>query len=188
MTFQRQRRAPRPLDPGRLDELALRYVGRFATTRAKLVTYLNRKLHERGWEGDREPAVMAIAERFAGLGYIDDSAYALSKAGALSARGYGKRRLSDTLSRAGIEEHDRRPALDHADGMAVEAAIRFATRKRIGPFGPSSTDDPREREKALAAMIRAGHSFGLARAILSLAPGEPVDPESLAEFCHPTTN
>ena len=68
-----------PLDESRLNELALRYVGRFATTRAKLRSYLARKLRERGWGGEREPDVAAIAERFAAQGYIDDSSYALAK-------------------------------------------------------------------------------------------------------------
>lgn len=188
MTFQRQRRAPRPLDPGRLDELALRYVGRFATTRAKLTTYLGRKLRERGWEGAGDPDVAAIAERFAGLGYIDDAAYALSKAGALAARGFGKRRLTESLHRAGVAKDDRRAALDRADEEAVSAAIRFAERKRLGPFAVTPAREPKEREKALAAMIRAGHAFALAKAILTLAPGEPIEMESLAELSPRTTN
>src|SRR5690606_22662366 len=43
------RRAPKPLDAARLDELALTYVARFATSAAKLERYLKRKLRERGW-------------------------------------------------------------------------------------------------------------------------------------------
>ena len=188
MTFHPQRRAPGPLDSARLDELALRYVGRFATTRAKLVAYLTRKLRERGWDGAGEPDLAVIAERFAKLGYIDDSAYALSKAGALAARGYGKRRLSDALNRAGVGDDDRRPALDHADGEAVAAAIRFAERRRLGPFALLPAKDPKARERALAAMIRAGHGFPLAKAILAIAPGVPIDMESLADFMPPPPN
>ena len=45
----------KPLNEERLHELALFYVGRFATTRAKLIAYLSRKLRERGWEGERQP-------------------------------------------------------------------------------------------------------------------------------------
>ena len=40
-------RKPRPpLDGEKLKELALAYVGRFATTRSKLATYLARKVRE----------------------------------------------------------------------------------------------------------------------------------------------
>jgi regulatory protein len=45
-----------------------------------------------------------------------------------------------------------------------------------------SNDDPREREKAIAAMIRAGHSFALARTIAAMDPGVSIDPEDLARL------
>ena len=102
----RGRRERPPLDQSKLQELALRYVERFATTRAKLREYLARKLRERGWKGEREPDLGAISERFAELGYIDDAAYALGKARSLAGRGYGKRRLVDKLRVAGVEEQD----------------------------------------------------------------------------------
>ena len=62
----------------------------------------------------------------------------------------------------------------------MDSALRFAKRRRIGPFGDRSFDRD-EREKALAAMIRAGHSLSLAKAIVSLEPGTNVSIEMLAE-------
>ena len=46
------KRPPKPLDEDALRDLALRHVARFATSRGKLLAYLNRKLRERGWAGD----------------------------------------------------------------------------------------------------------------------------------------
>ena len=175
------RRPLPPLDDQRLGELALRYVGRFATTRAKLRTYLARKIRERGWGGAREPDLAGIADRFAAQGYIDDAAFALGKSAALTGRGYGRRRVLDALRVAGVEEPDRVAAREHAETEALSAALRFAQRRRIGPFAVSPLRDPRERQKALAAMIRAGHDFPLARAILDLAPGADIDFDGLAE-------
>jgi regulatory protein len=178
---QRKGRKPRPPVTGEgLNELALAYVGRFATTRSKLTLYLSRKLRERGWGGERPPDVEAVVERLAGLGYVDDAAYALSKSRSLTGRGYGVRRVSQSLRAAGIEEEDARPARELAETEAVEAALRFARRKRFGPFGTGSSDREK-REKALAAMVRAGHPFDLSKEILSLEPGSEVDIESLAE-------
>ena len=71
------RRAPLPLDEPRLNELAVRYVGRFATTRAKLRSYLQRKIRERGWAEAPLPDLELITDRFAELGYIDDAGFAL---------------------------------------------------------------------------------------------------------------
>ena len=174
------RRAPPPLSGEALQELALRYVGKYATTRAKLKSYLARKLRERGWDGEREPDLEALGDRFAQLGYIDDAAYALGQSRSLSSRGYGKRRLSQKLRLAGVEDEDRMEADAHADGAAVDAALRFAERRRIGPFA-SGVSDPGQREKWLAAMVRAGHAFGLAREIVRLSPGSEIDMDMLRE-------
>lgn len=163
-----------------LQELALRYVSRYSTTRAKLSAYLARKVRERGWDDPCGPDWDAITQRFAELGYIDDAAFALSKSRALAGRGYGKRRLLDKLYAAGVDEEDSAAARKHADQEAVSAALRFAERRGIGPFAPAKSNDRRARERALAAMVRAGHGFALARAIIGLAPGEDVDLDDLA--------
>ena len=175
------RRAPPPLDEQSLGELALRYAGHFATSRAKLCAYLRRKIRERGWVGDRPAEIESIADRFADLGYVDDPGYALAKSRALTGRGYGKRRVVEALRAAGIEEADGEAAREHADAAAVVAALRFARRRRIGPFAAGVGKDPKDRHKALAAMIRAGHGFVLSKAILELTPGSQIDPDELAE-------
>jgi regulatory protein len=180
MARLRQPRVPVPLDSKRLEELALRYVGRFATSRAKLIAYLSRKLREWGWADDRQPDLEALAARFSELGYVDDAAYALAKSQSLSGRGYGKRRLDDKLRLAGIDEEDGAAARAHADAAAVDAVLRFARRRRIGPFAPSEPG-LRQREKAIAAMVRAGHSFGLSRVIADMPAGAEVDMNQLCE-------
>jgi regulatory protein len=160
--------------------MALRYVGRYATSRAKLIAYLSRKVRERGWSDAGEPGLDALADRFCALGYVDDASYALAKAQALSSRGYGKRRLGDKLRLAGIDEDAAAEALEHADAEAVEAALRFAKRRRLGPFA-SRESDARDREKAIGAMVRAGHSYTLAREIADMPPGAEVDKQQLYE-------
>ena len=177
----RPKRKPRPpLDRAKLDELALAYVGRFATTRARLRSYLGRKLRERGWDGGAAPDVDALAERFAAQGYVDDAAYAMAKSRSMTARGYGPRRIERSFRLAGVDDADAAPARDHARGESVEAALRFAERRRLGPFA-SEVADRKTRERALAAMIRAGHGFALARAIIDLPPGADIDAAGLAE-------
>jgi regulatory protein len=175
------RRSPVPLDGKSLHQLALRYVGRFATTRAKLRSYLIRKVRERGWAEAGAPDLEQLADHFAQLGYVDDAGYALAKSRSLTGRGFGKRRVVQALHVAGICEEDAKAARGHADTEAVTAALRFAERRRIGPFGTAAVTDPKDRERMLAAMIRAGHGFGLAKAILDLPPGLAIDHEDLAE-------
>jgi regulatory protein len=172
------RKPPRPLDPGRLQELAVAYVGRFATTRAKLATYLRRKINEKGWEAPRPPDIEPLVERLAALGYIDDAAYALSKARSLGNRGYGARRVDLALRQAGVGEADGAPAKEAASDGAVAAAIRYAQRRRLGPFAVQRPD-PKGRERALSAMVRAGHGFDLARRLIDLSPDRAADPEAI---------
>jgi regulatory protein len=174
-----QGRKPRPpLDKDRLNELALFYVGRYATTRAKLTSYLARKVRERGWQDEGSPEIEDLVERFAKSGLVDDASFALAKSRSLSERGYGGGRVRQALRAAGVDEIDGGAARELAAEQAVDAAIRFARRRRIGPFA-SERPDRKGREKALAAMIRAGHGFDLARAIVDAVPGSEIDPDEL---------
>ena len=170
---------PAPLDHKGLEEMALRYVGRFATTKAKLTAYLWRKVRERGWNEPDEPDLEALARRFCELGYVDDAAYALAKSRSLSGRGYGRRRLEQKLRLAGIGEEDGVAAREEAEAGALDAALRYAERRRIGPWAQGKSD-PGLREKAIAAMVRAGHPLSLAIAIASLAPGAEINREQLS--------
>ena len=180
MAASPKRKQRPPLDRARLEELALTYVSRFATTRAKLINYLARKLRERGWDGEAsgEPPLDELAERLVRLGYVDDRAYAVAKARSLTAKGYGRRRVRQALAHAGIGEEDSGEADELAAAEALRAALRFARRRALGPYA-SARPDPRGRERALAAMVRAGHDFRLARALIDLDPGEIPNGEEI---------
>lgn len=148
--------------------MALAYVARFATSASKVERYLVRKLRERGWEGERPANPRAIVERFVELGYIDDEAWARAKGGSLLRRGYGARRVDQALGEAGIEEAIR--ANVRADeGEQRQAAITLARRRRFGPWGGDLPLDRAVREKQFAAMVRAGHGFDAARAVIDAA-------------------
>ena len=169
----REIRAVPPLDAAALDRLALRYVERFATTRRRLSEYLMRKIRERGWDGP--PAdPMALAEKLAELGYIDDRAFGEARAAAMGRRGLGKRRVTGALQQAGLVEEDREAIVPAVEDRALETAMAFARRRRIGPFASVRAERP-EREKHIAAMIRGGHEFTLARRIAALGPGEALE-------------
>jgi regulatory protein len=178
MSHDRGRTVKPPLDAAGLERAALFYAGRYATTRAKLAAYLGRKVRERGWAEAQPPLVDALVERMAALGYVDDRAFASARAGALTRRGYGARRVSAALRAAGIGEEDSAEARDAAEQGAFDAALRFAERRKLGPFAAVEADRP-AREKAYAAMLRAGHPPAIVRRILSARPGEIP----LADMC-----
>lgn len=169
----RARRAPKPLDSARLEELALAYVARFATSRAKLETYLRRKLRERGWDGEGEPPVAALALRFVAAGYVDDAAFARAKSGSLLRRGYGQRRVNEALGAAGIGE-DIRAEVRAGEGEKRRAALALARKRRFGPFASVELDRPL-REKQIAAMLRAGHDLDSARELVNATSVEAAE-------------
>lgn len=186
---EKRRKPPRPLDETTLRDLALSYVARFATTGAKLERYLARKIRERGLAEDvdgrtMELDVSALVISFVEAGYVDDDAYARARSRDLASRGYGGRRVDQVLWAAGVDE-DVREA--HAPGEAEsrEAAVLLAKKRRFGPFAPDSSDldeqpgdmsaHRKRRDKQVAAMLRAGHSYTHAAFILDAASSDEIE-------------
>jgi regulatory protein len=172
---KRKERGPvPPLDLAALERLGLRYVERFATTRGKLTDYFRRKLRERGAVDGFDPESIApLVEKFARAGYVDDASWAGSKASSLTRRGYGPRRVGDALKAAGIEP-DLAQAVAPDEAEAEAAAETYARKRKFGRFGATEPDRAVKR-KQLAAMLRAGHGFDVARRLVEAGPGEGED-------------
>jgi regulatory protein len=175
----RTRSNPPPLDPTKLEQLALAYVARFATTRGKLEGYLARKLRERGWDSDTAPGVSQLAERFEQAGYIDDTAYARAKTGSLLRRGYGMRRVTQALGVAGVDETVRTSVAPEASERRM-AALTMVRKRRFGPFA-AERPERAQREKQIAAMLRAGHAMDHVIALLDAASPQHAEQWAAAE-------
>ncbi len=174
MSYQnRPKPPPRPLDAERLRALALHYAGRYATTKGKLGSYLNRKIRERGWEGERPANLEALIQEFAELGYVNDAGFAEARARSFVRRGFGTRRLSQDLNAAGISESDGLDAMQEAQAGAWASADNFAKRKRIGPYAQDIAE-PALKQKQLQAFLRAGHSWDISRIFVNAEPGEEL--------------
>ncbi len=179
------KRVKPPLTEVKLRDLALHYAARFASTGARLEAYLVRKIRERGLAEDAdgrtvEVDVTALVARLVELGYVDDDAYARMRARDLGSRGYGARRVEETLRHAGVGEGLRR---QHAPGEAASrrAAALLAKKRRLGPYGGQAGEqaDPlglrKAHEKAVAAMLRAGHQYEHVKLILAADRIEDVE-------------
>ncbi len=166
-----ERKRREPLNAERLRALALAYVGRYATSCARLAAYLTRKIVERGWVDESTPPVAELVTQFQSLGYVDDEAFAKTRGDSLLRRGYGPNRLKISLRVSGIGTDiiDRTVNVD--DEGALAAAMVFARRKRIGPYArdPATPDN---RQKMIAALLRAGHSYEVSRKILTLTAND----------------
>ncbi len=184
----RIRPQPAPLDPARLNALALAYVARFATSAGKLEAYLLRKLKGptgAGWqrqdtgddaeapeepEADIDPAVLRrevtdLVARFVAAGYVDDQAFAAARSGGLQRRGYGRRHIAQTLGQAGIAGEIVAAALP-GKSAGRQAALMLARKRRLGPFGAAAVERG-DREKQIAVLLRAGHPLDSARNLVN---------------------
>lgn len=170
------KKPPPPLDDTRLRGLALHYVGKYATTRTKLATYLNRKIRERGWSNERPADMDALVEQFAELGYVNDAQFAEARSRSFVARGYGKRRLDEDLRASGIDQRDAAEANEHMNESAFTTAQNYARRKRIGPYA-SEIAPPEKQQKQLQGFLRAGHGFELAKRFVRATPGDELAEE-----------
>ena len=174
-----------PLGEAQLRDLALHYAARFATTAARVEAYLTRKIRERGLAEDADGRtididIRALVARLVELGYVDDDAYARMRARDLGGRGYGARRVEETLRHAGVGE-GLRQAHAPGEGASRRAAALMAKKRRLGPYGTGRADesDPlklrKAHEKAVAAMLRAGHQYDHVRVVLAARSSADVE-------------
>src|SRR5690606_21083721 len=98
--------------------------------------------------------------------------YAAMRGASMTRRGLGARRVKAQLRVDGIDEGDAGAAIESAEASATASALGFARRRRFGPFARTPARDPAQRERQIAAFVRAGHAPALARRILALTPDE----------------
>ncbi|HWB46987.1 MAG TPA: RecX family transcriptional regulator [Hyphomicrobiaceae bacterium] len=158
-----------------LKGLALDYLDRFSATKQRLRQVMLRKirLSARAHGDDPAPIVAALDEAIQwleGRGFLSDRAYAESKARALVARGTSRQRILANLAAKGVNGEDAREALERLaleyEEPELEAAQRYARRRRIGPYRADASERAELRDKDLACMARAGFAGRVARQVI----------------------
>jgi regulatory protein len=171
---RRERKRPQPLDAPRLRALALFYLGRYATSSGRLRAYLQRKIGEYGWIDDSDPPVDHVIEQCVQLGYLDDRAFATARAAALIRRGYGPEKVKTSLRAAGVDREQADRSSDMDDDARLISALTFARRRRLGPFATSDLGTE-NRQKVMAAFLRAGHSYDIVSQIIALSADDATE-------------
>ncbi len=166
-----------------LENAALYYLGRFASSEKSLRRVLENKLrrallHSPEFAADHaaqktlRTAIDAIIAKHHKLGILNDATYAAMKTANLRRAGKSARVIRQKLAQKGIGENVARQALagneDEPDAEATElkAAREFARRRKLGPFRKKDADILM-RKKELAAMARAGFGIDVARKALA---------------------
>jgi regulatory protein len=172
-----------------LDQIALDYIARFATSAKRVEDMLTRRIRRSAhFHGDDPaPLLAAIPGIIAKLQrhrFLDDAAFAGIKAASLTRRGRSRKQIGAKLAQLGIAAEARGQALDalveEFGNVDEAAAIAYARRRRLGRYRARHIAGTQRQEQAkrdLAAMARAGFSFDLAKRVL----GSDIDIETEPE-------
>lgn len=168
------RRGPRRATARHLENAALYYLQRFASSSANLRRVLMRKVTRSArFHGTDPEAGAALVDvliaRFEKSGLLDDRTYAEGRVQTLRRRGDSARLIRAKLAAKGLDGETIESALaacvDDAGDPELAAAAALARRRRLGPYR-----DRRARramfEKDLAALARAGFSYDVARRVM----------------------
>jgi regulatory protein len=150
--------------------ICLRLLDRRARTRAELATALRKR-------GVPEDAAVAVLDRFADVGLIDDTA--LAEAFAVvqhRERGLAGRAVAAKLRQRGVAEPDVRAALDQIGRDSEHAAAQALVAKKLRSLGGL---DPQVQARRLVGLLgRRGYTPGLAHEVVRAALAEADLPEA----------
>lgn len=171
-----RKRGPRKATKTYLENAALYYLGRFASSTENLRRILMRKVQRSAHHHDTDPDegaawIKDIIDRFCRSGLLDDLAYAEARATDLHRRGTPLNGIRFKLRQKGLGNDAIDQAVDRLreeDPDADQtAAIALARRRRLGPFSTGDTDArAAARDKHLATLARAGFDYETARRII----------------------
>lgn len=189
-------RKPKPVTEERLFNAAIYYLQRFSATAAHVKTILQRKVkkwteQEPDWAiGSDEKIDKAIA-RIVALGYINDAVFAESRTRSLRRQGKSTQIIKQHLRQKGVTDDAMiHETMERADTEFVqaqkglgddinedirqeaewEALKRLIKRKRL-----FQSDDPEQRQKDIAKIMRAGFGWDSVKKVMSHTDTEPAE-------------
>lgn len=175
-------KVPAKITPSYLENAALHYLERFASSSANLRRVLMRKVarsiaHWGGDTAEHTPQVEEVVAKLTRLGYVNDAAYAEAKVRALHRAGKGSRTIRATLAAKGVAADHAAAAFDALAADVTEpdmaAAIRLARKRRLGPFRRDGRAEARTKD--LAALARAGFDFDTCRRVVDAESAEALE-------------
>ena len=183
---RRKKRTPRKVTAKTLDNAALYYLSRFATSAENLRRVMMRKIqlsakHHGTSVDDGADLLESMIQQYLNSALLDDAAYATTRAASLHRRGNSARVITGKLKQKGVGSDDiaaaieaLRDDLDDGEDPELNAALTLARKRRFGPFGLEPPGEEK-RKKQLAAMARAGFSYGIAKRIINATSEEDIE-------------
>ena len=171
-----RRKTPKRITATYLHNSGLYYLQRFSASTAQFRRVMLRKIDKSchvHTDQDRQAATALLEETietFTRSGLLNDGVYTAAAVTSLRRRGESARSIRARLAAKGLPPE----LVDHAlqaaaSGVDVDAdliaAVRFAQRKRLGPFAHGKAIDG---DKALGVFGRGGFSYRQAKEVLAM--------------------
>lgn len=189
---QKKKRIPRKITPRYLENAALYYLQRYATSAGNLRRVLTRKV-DRSCKFHDQPAdefyplIDALLVRYEKSGLLNDTVYAEGRVASLRRQGKSRQAITAKLKTKGLDAETIDAALASIDGEAghgdmppdLTAALKLARKRKIGRFNPAPETDPllrrKEQQREMGIMARGGFSFDIARQALDFSDDDQGD-------------
>jgi len=181
------RRPPKRITPARLRRMVAHYLDRYATTEAHLRRLFQRRIRRAAAHHDDDPAegerlLEDEIRRVVRLGLVDDAQFAVDRGRRLLRRGNGPRQVRAKLRAKGVSAQCIDEAMERLTeelgDPAHHALLRYARRRRLGPFGPHpdpASRPPEISKRQLGKLARAGFSYDQARRVLDAASVDELE-------------
>jgi regulatory protein len=179
MPYKKQK-PPSRMTETSLANAALFYLSRYASSSGNLRRVLMRKVarsaaHYGDDPAPLKPIVEALVVQHCGTGAVNDALYAESQTRSLRRRGGSTRAIVQKLNAKGVPAEivaETASALIE-DGGDLDAALRLARRRRLGPFRGAERLETRQRD--MAVLGRAGFGYQVAAAIIDAEDLEALE-------------
>jgi regulatory protein len=169
------KKPPKKISRAYLENAALYYLQRYATSAENLRRVMMRKVkkscafHQLP-VGDFAPLVDELVTRYMSAGLVDDAVFARARVASLRRQGLSRQAIMARLQAKGLSRAQIESALKLVDedqeDPEMTAARACARRKKLGPWRKTPLTDPKALQKELAALGRAGFGYEVARRVL----------------------
>lgn len=166
------RRPVRKITKQRLKNIGLYYLQRFESSTDNLRQVLRRRIQKYAFQnpefdrGEAENWVEELLSEFQNYGYISDERYAELKVKDYVAAGKSLRYIQGKLKAKGIDENLIEQFAEEQDYDPLDAAMKMARKKHLGPFRQNEEERRELRQKDMRTLVAAGFDYETVMTVL----------------------
>ena len=171
-TEKTKKSPPKPPTKARLRNIALYYLERFESSESNLRTVLRRRIDKYAFFDKAYRPEQAyqwadeIIEECLKKNFVNDSRFAEFKIENYLNAGKSKRYIEQKLKQKGVEDKVIEDIFATTDYSEYDTALNFARKKKIACFRTDEESRSANRQKDLAALVRAGFDYDVAKEVL----------------------